>query len=54
MVMLDTPASNQKLNYYAGMFCITAATLTLQIVQTRILCYSLVIPAALLLATASR
>jgi len=37
MVVRETPSNNQKLHFYAGMFCITAATLTLQIIQTRIL-----------------
>jgi hypothetical protein len=37
MVTQDTPTGNQRFSYYAGMFCITAATLALQIIQTRIL-----------------
>lgn len=37
MGVTHAPANNQKLNYYAGMFCVTAATLVLQIIQTRIL-----------------
>ena len=37
MVTQDTPSRKQTISYYAGMFCITAATLVLQIVQTRIL-----------------
>ena len=37
MALKEAPSGNQRLNYYAGMFCITAATLVLQIIQTRIL-----------------
>ena len=37
MAESETPSSKQRYQYYAGMFFITAATLILQIVQTRIL-----------------
>ena len=37
MTARAVPSNRQKLNYYAGMFCVTAATLALQIIQTRIL-----------------
>jgi hypothetical protein len=37
MAAPDMPSSKQRNSYYAGMFCITAATLILQIIQTRIL-----------------